>query len=92
VITMSDGTIYYKFKPEQQPSGVDFEAVGEEYKGYLLSRDSTYLLWNCQTLDGSPPPIVLRGRWTDKLTAKETIDGYLRDERMKQEASETKKP
>jgi hypothetical protein len=84
---MADGTVYYKFKPEQQPSGTDFEIVGEEYKGFLLSRDSTYLLFSIGYPSGEPVPVNLRGKYTDKVTAKEAIDAYLRDERMKQEAS-----
>jgi hypothetical protein len=81
-------TVYYKFRDVSPPSGTDYEVVGHEWKGFLLSRDSTYLLWNIAYPDGSPVPVSLRGKYTDKLTAHETVDKFLRDEKAKQEASE----
>lgn len=88
VNTMADETIYYKFRAEQPPSGQDFEMVGHEYRGFLLTRDPTYLLWSIAYPDGSPVPLALRDRrYTDKTTTHEAVDKFLEDERKNQEAS-----
>jgi hypothetical protein len=88
---MTEETIYYKFKPEQPPSGVDFEQVGHEYKGFLLTRDPTYLLWSIAYTDGSPVPLALRDRrYTDKTITHESIDKFLEDEKKNQEAADNK--
>jgi hypothetical protein len=83
--------IYYKYKEHLPPSGVDFEVVGHNYKGFLLTRDPTYLLWSVAYEDDTPPPLALRDRrYTDKMTVHEAVDKFLADEKRLQEASEGK--
>ena len=89
---MTNEILYYKYTEAQPPSGTDFELVGHDYHGFLLTRDPTFLLWSIAYPDGSPVPLALRDRrFTDRTETRDAIDRYLKDERTKQEASEAKK-
>ena len=86
---MTDEILYYKYTEAQPPSGTDFELVGHEFHGFLLTRDPVFLLWKVSYPDGNPVPMALRDRgWTDKNLTHEAVLNYLNDERKKQEASQ----
>lgn len=70
--------------PATKTPNYNFQEVGQEYRGFLVSRaNSEYLLWTIETLEGTKPPIPLRSAFTMKSRATKAIDDFLEDEKNK---------
>src|SRR3989442_6160563 len=54
-----------------------------QYKGFGLTREPGFMLWEISTLDGSRLPTVLRSKFTNIELAKNNIDLYLSTKKKK---------